>query len=113
MFNKKIILAATLVGSISSSYAADLNNQFYEVMDEADANPISLNIKEDDKKFITLYTKLNQKLASINQQKNSKVYVQYKSKIEQNCSKLKVNGAESSSSAYCKYVLNYSVFNML
>ncbi|MFW2779242.1 hypothetical protein ACN6QF_13490, partial [Acinetobacter baumannii] len=66
MLTKNILLAITLAGSIGTSYAADLNDQFYQVMDEADANPITLNTKEDDKNFISRYTKLNQKLASIN-----------------------------------------------
>lgn len=81
-----------MAGSIGTSYAADLNDQFYQVMDEADANPITLNTKEDDKNFISRYTKLNQKLASINQQRTQKFIANIRLELSKIVQSLKLMG---------------------
>ncbi len=91
-----------------NTYADDLDKT-YELIDQFHANPLSLNIPENDQNRIKLYRSISQNMTEINLRKNNVVSKAFIVNIENSCNLLKVANAETVSSSYCKAALNINL----
>lgn len=111
-----LILCSALSVSIYATSAVantGLDNQYYQAVQKIQDNPLSLNVKETDQKYIGIYTSVKNTMVSLNAQKNSSVFNQFKNQIESECNKLKTGSAENVSSSYCKASLNAAIYAKL
>ncbi|WP_436899587.1 hypothetical protein [Acinetobacter gyllenbergii] len=90
-----------------------MDNQYYQAVEKLQDHPLSLNVKETDQKYISIYTSVKNTMVSLNTQKNNSVFSQFKNQIEAECNKLKSGSTENVSSAYCKASLNAAIYAKL
>lgn len=110
---KKLIFILFSFASLNTLANQNLDNQYYTSVQKMQDYPLSLNVKENDSKYIGLYSSVNNSMSSLNSTKNSKIYNQFKQQINFECNKLKNGSNENVSSAYCKASLNIAIYPKL
>ena len=110
---KYLIILSGLFISPFTLADQNLDNIYYEAVQKLQDFPLSLNVAENDKKYIQIYTGVNNTMVSTNTKKNANVYSPFKTQIDAECNKLKISSTENVSSAYCKASLNIAIYSKL